>query len=602
MSKSSNGSISSSSEFKATERPELSSVPSVFFVTSWGYAADHLFGWFPKVLNLHPEIFALLAHEGSRPKYFRERTRSERPPVPEYVNFLTDMGMTYQAIGDCYSYRPMQLENFIETGVLSAVPILNLTRHPIIWLEYFVDWRQGNMRMPGTGSDPLEWEWKITPHRWFQSLGLKEYSKGDVNIWAAFLGMSHLNGMKAGRVDGVAQARIEDLFSDLGKLNDIVSYISSGRAALDRTALSVADDMKYTLFRGETVLHTDAEGLRNRWADWQCDAFRKLVSREAMQYFCDIGYDLYDLGAPHLFSGSDIVQKERPRDLFVSSVFKSGTWMLRSILSEITGRSYHEPTIVPGEVPPRMDDETVIEFPEGTFFSWHMTISPRVESLLNSQRCAKIMLVRNIYSVLASAVHHLMNDIDAGIGRSVKAQKGKTETSIDFENLSISDSTSLTIAGFNAPEMRWNGLAQQIIQMASMLRYAAAHRDVMLISYEQLVHNKQHTVSRLCKYLKKDSEAVLKAAIRSSDPVVMRRNPEYRLAQEHILSAEVSACRKAIKQHHIAMVGLLLAQHFPDHAEVCRKVGMPWLFSPDSLKEGWKPDTSEELNFIAGDD
>jgi len=596
MSKSSNRPFSSLSEFKATERPELSSAPSVFFVTSWGYAADHLFGWFPKVLNLHPEIFALLAHEGSRPKYFRERTRSERPPVPRYVNFLTDMGMTYQAIGDCYSYRPMQLKNFIETGVLSAVPILNLTRNPIIWLEYFVDWRQGNMRMPGTGSDPLEWEWKITPHRWFQSLGLKEYSKGDVNIWAAFLGMSHLNSMKAGRVDGVAQARIEDVFSDAEKLNDIVSYLSSGRAALDRTALSVAEDMKYTLFRGETVLHADAEGLRNRWDDWQCDAFRKLVSREAMQYFSDIGYDLYDLDAPPVFSGRDFSQKERPRDLFVSSVFKSGTWMVRSILNEITGLSYHEPTIIPGEVPPGMDDESVIEFPEGTYFSWHMAISPRVESLLSSQRCAQIMLVRNIYNVLASAVHHLKYDIDAGIGRSVKGHKGvqNAETLIDFENLSLSNSISLTIAGFDAPELSWNGLAQQIIQMASMLRYAATHREVMLISYEQLVHDKEHTVSRLCRYLKKDIEAVMKAALRSSDPVVMRRNPEYRLAQAHILSADVGACRKAIKQYHIAMVRLLLLQHFPDHAEVCRKVGMPWLFSPDSLKEGWKPDTLEK--------
>ncbi len=79
---------SASESYGATVRRELEDDYRVFYVTSWGYAADHSFGWFPKALNLHPEIFALLAHEGSRPKYLKERTRPA-PPAHSFTNFST---------------------------------------------------------------------------------------------------------------------------------------------------------------------------------------------------------------------------------------------------------------------------------------------------------------------------------------------------------------------------------------------------------------------------------------------------------------------------------------------------------------------------------
>ena len=62
-------------------RSEVETPTNLFYVISEGYAADHLFSWFSKSLNKHPEVFALLAHEGSRPKYLKERTRGERPNI-----------------------------------------------------------------------------------------------------------------------------------------------------------------------------------------------------------------------------------------------------------------------------------------------------------------------------------------------------------------------------------------------------------------------------------------------------------------------------------------------------------------------------------------
>ena len=89
----------------------------VFYVTSWGYGADHWFAWFVRALNANPEIMAYLANEGSRPKYFpEERTRAERPDLLQFTRFIADVGMTYTAAGDCYSYRPTMMHALLEVA------------------------------------------------------------------------------------------------------------------------------------------------------------------------------------------------------------------------------------------------------------------------------------------------------------------------------------------------------------------------------------------------------------------------------------------------------------------------------------------------------
>lgn len=157
---------------EANIRDKLQDDYRVFYVTAWGYAADHLFGWFPKALNCHRDIFALLAHEGSRPKYLAERTRGERPALIPFTEFLNDMGMTYSAIGDCYSYRAGQMPELLNIDRYKNIPVVNLVRHPVTWLEFYVRWRASNMRMREGASDPLAWEWKTACHGYFEYLGL----------------------------------------------------------------------------------------------------------------------------------------------------------------------------------------------------------------------------------------------------------------------------------------------------------------------------------------------------------------------------------------------------------------------------------------------
>lgn len=107
-------------EFHAQIRNELADEYRVFYVTAWGYAADHLFGWFPKALNRHRDIFALLAYEGSRPKYLRERTRCECPPPQRATEGAKRRGEQYEVGAAWRAKQPGH--SAVEPLWASAVP------------------------------------------------------------------------------------------------------------------------------------------------------------------------------------------------------------------------------------------------------------------------------------------------------------------------------------------------------------------------------------------------------------------------------------------------------------------------------------------------
>jgi hypothetical protein len=270
-------------------RKELAQDMHVFYVTAWGYAADHWYGWLPKALNCHPEIFALLAHEGSRPKYMKERTRGERPPLIPFTNFLNDMGMTYQAIGDCYFYRASQMpEVFSQWG--DDIPIVNIVRHPYVWLEFYIRWRASNMRMPDGSMGPLEWEWGTVNHQYFESLGLKAYTKEDIPVWAAYQGMSQLNNVLSDQVADVRQFTLESIAASRDVFIDLVGYLTKGRCEYPPELLDLVYSFINTPFRGEEKLRMVPAEIYRSWPDWKREAFELIVSRDAVKCFEGFGY------------------------------------------------------------------------------------------------------------------------------------------------------------------------------------------------------------------------------------------------------------------------------------------------------------------------
>ena len=261
----------------------------VFYVTSRGYAADHWYAWFVKALNAHPELLAYLANEGSRPKYFEERTRAERPNIVQYTHFLADVGMTYEAVGDCYSYRANKLEQLFN-NFGDNVRIINLVRHPYAWLRFYVRWRVNNMRMATGQTSPLEHEWRISNHELFKELSLKNYTRDDVEVWATFQGMLHLNNIIEDYSNNIKHIQLEEIVKNKETFKSAVTYLTHGRVSYSNELLTKVYSWVWTPFRGEDKLVVMPDKEVQQWPDWKTKAFKLLHSPEARDCYEQLGY------------------------------------------------------------------------------------------------------------------------------------------------------------------------------------------------------------------------------------------------------------------------------------------------------------------------
>ncbi|MBF0623112.1 MAG: hypothetical protein HQL54_14435 [Magnetococcales bacterium] len=261
----------------------------VFFVTSHGTAGDHWFEWLAKALNAHPEIM-IFAGEAVRQKYFHERARNERPDTALFVRFLADLGMPYTAVGDCYSYRAYQLESLSEMFG-DQVRFINVVRHPVAWLHFYVSWRCNNMRMPATITTPLDHEWKVTCHDTFSALNLKSYSREDVAIWSAYQGMDILNRMVSDKRVNVNYP-LERIVESPDYFQKIISWLTHGRVQFDKERLKQTYARLDVPSRANGVILTDLEKERATWPQWKEEAWSRIVKPETLAMFEEYGYTL----------------------------------------------------------------------------------------------------------------------------------------------------------------------------------------------------------------------------------------------------------------------------------------------------------------------
>lgn len=560
--------MTSKLDFSVPTRRELDDQYRVFFVTSWGYAADHLFGWFPKALNCHRDVFALLAHEGSRPKYLKERTRGERPPLVPYTEFLNDMGMTYSAIGDCYSYRAGQVGELLAIDRFKNIPVVNLVRHPVAWLEFYVRWRSTNMRMGAGAQDPLQWEWKVANHHYFDYLGLQPYSRDDINIWASHQGMFQLNNILGDLSAINRHVPIERVADDPIEFLKVVDFLGHQQVRFDQADLERAYSMRNTLFRGEEVVECDPVRLLDMWPGWKVDAFRKLVSQEAKAAYASLGYELGDLVKPPPV----LLQPRRglSRPLLVSSVPKSGTWLLREMLEMITGLKAYEPEIELGL--PRYDDENLIEFPLGTFFSWHLVITPPMAAMLAGCQSKNIFLVRNIYDVLLSMFTHLSRDVDTVIDRS-------TGGCDYFQEKSVEQSLAVMISGFTSPKLTWSGVRPLIRQISSFLDLVESGH-ALLLSYELITDSKREAIHKIMQTLECSlSDDQIDEIIWESSKNVMRERLSADGLDKHITLTEHKLSRDAFLPYHKEMIDHAMMEVDPRLPERLSALGFDYIFS-----------------------
>lgn len=473
------------------------------------------------------------------------------------------MGMTYSAIGDCYSYRAGQMSELLSIDRYKNIPVVNLVRHPVSWLEFYVRWRSSNMRMRSGATDPLEWEWKTACHAYFEYLGLSGYTKDDIDIWASYQGMFQLNNV-LGDIGAVKHhMSIENIADEPETFKELASYLSRGKVTFDQVSLDSAYSMRHTLFRGEAQVECDPVRLMQAWPGWKVDAFRKLVTPKALDVYKSFGYDLKELTRRPV-SMTPVPGKMR-RPVFVSSVPKSGTWLLREMLEMATGLKSHEPQIDAGT--PDYANEMLIEFPSGTFFSWHSTLTSRSVALLRGCQAKNIFLIRNIYDVLLSMYAHLSRDVDAGIGRSVIG-------SAYFEGKSTEQCMTLIISGFTSLQMTWMGAGPLLKQIDSMLELAESG-EALLLDYEQLTGNKRDSLQKILRLLEcpLPSDRV-REIVALTEKDAMRERLKTTGKDQHVTASERALRRDAFQPYHKEMIDLAVVINAPRLPERLGALGL----------------------------
>jgi hypothetical protein len=328
--------------------------------------------------------------------------------------------------------------------------------------------------------------------------------------------------------------------------------------------------MMHTLFRGEQPVETDPRVLVESWPDWKVDAFRQLVTPEALLVYKSFGYDMHGLDKPPSKRKMPSAGQGPARPLFVSSVMKSGTWLLRDMLERLTGLTAREPKI--GQGRPDYGNEMLIDIAPGTFFSWHSLINDRTSALLKGAATKNIFLVRNIYDVIISMYNHLAKDADAAIGRSIGGAKY-------FRGIPPETAIGMIITGFTTPELTWGGIAPHVRQVASFLEFMEGGGDALLLTYRELTRSKMDALRRIARYLEMPvSESRLKEIADATDFDAMKEASASTGTQAHFTDKRERDARQLIEPYYVSMVDHVVTQEMPDVAVRLGRYGVPWLF------------------------
>ena len=252
------------------------------------------------------------------------------------------------------------------------------------------------------------------------------------------------------------------------------------------------------------------------------------------------------------------------KKIFMSSIFKSGTWLLRKIVEKLTGMEAYEPPHVPGA--PAYGDGGLIEFVPGHFFSWHSEINENTTRVIRENDAKAILLFRNIYDLALSMYHHLAGDIDSEIGRS-------TGMAGFFSRFSKDEGLSMVITGVSGPDGFWSGIGPHYAQIEKMLVFSKSYQ-ALPVSYERLCLRKKEEICRIADYLDIPvSTATIDEVAAATDFDTMKIKAVADGGGSHFRRGEPGGHREALKEQHIYMIGGQLANFAPNLWSLSRELG-----------------------------
>ena len=269
----------------------------------------------------------------------------------------------------------------------------------------------------------------------------------------------------------------------------------------------------------------------------------------------------------------------------VCSSMKSGTWLLREIITQLTGLHAYEPDIPAGR--PRYDDPDSLSFPPDSFFSWHLLPTGAAGERLRESGAKSIFLVRNIYDTLLSIHRHLLHDVDAEIGRAT-GQPGF------LGRFSRDQALTLVINGYREVPYDWHGMGPILFHLQELLAYSM-NNDVLLTSFERLTQNKAVEVEKIAAYLGVASNAdTIEAICASTSLGNMRAVAQQRgQGQAHFQIGSVGAHDVELTDFHKVLLRGVMQNGAPQLPALVVKTGFKEVLkgsrSRHALAEGATP-------------
>jgi hypothetical protein len=269
------------------------------------------------------------------------------------------------------------------------------------------------------------------------------------------------------------------------------------------------------------------------------------------------------IGFPEITLEYPETRKCCTRNIFVSTVFKSGTKLLENIVANLTGLSVNTPGMGAGS---DYECTAPITFEEGKFFIWHNVPSDKLSDRLREENAKPIFLIRNIYDLLVSQYYHFAIDVDKEIGHS-------TGTADYLATMGRDEGISLVLCGAASPYFTWPGLGYSLHHTQAILKYFKAH-PCHLICYDRLVLDKRREIVRLANYLNLTaSREEVDEMTKSSSIEQMRKDRVSAVGSgNHFRKGMPGDHVNVLKAQHYHMIGHLILTQAPDLVALCKEL------------------------------
>ncbi len=252
------------------------------------------------------------------------------------------------------------------------------------------------------------------------------------------------------------------------------------------------------------------------------------------------------------------------------SVFKSGTWIIRKIIADLTNLKFVEPNIAGGFVD--HGDPKYLFHKSGLFYSWHLVPTIPVQHKLRSMKAQLVIVLRNIYDLSVSMYYHFINNVDWEINRGAGQDKF-------FKSLSKERGLTYIISGSKEKEFYWPGIGYYMSQMELLLEFAETY-PCCVLTFERLVQDRKAAVADLARYLTiKIDDQRLAAVVEASSFKSMKERCRQKGIFSHFRIGKAFAYGNDLNKRHITLLQTQMRQYAPKLEMLAHRQGLNEIIS-----------------------